>query len=99
MAKRENLFSEFAPNTMQEWVDKVNEHLSKVGYKVDPFTFRFLRRSLPKRQKDIVERKIATSFLAPNVRQIFKRLTPTLDNVDEIKSLVQKYIVSYKEMM
>lgn len=72
----------------QEWVNKVNEHLSKVGYKVDPFTFRFLRRSLPKRQKDIVERKIATSILAPNVRQIFKRLTPTLDNVDEIKQLL-----------
>ena len=72
----------------QEWVDKVNEHLSKVNYKVDPFTFRFLRRSLPKRQKDIVDRKIATSILAPNVRQIFKRLTPTLDNVDEIKQLL-----------
>ena len=74
----------------QEWVDKVNEHLSKVGYKVDPFTFRFLRRSLPKRQKDIVERKIAMSILAPNVRQIFKRLTPTLDNIDEVKQLLRK---------
>jgi hypothetical protein len=73
----------------QEWVDKVNEHLSKVGYKVDPFTFRFLRRSLPRRQKDIVERKIANSILSPNVRQIFKRLTPTLDNVDEIKQLLR----------
>ena len=72
----------------QEWVDKVNEHLGKVNYKVDPFTFRFLRRSLPKRQRDIVDRKIATSILAPNVRQIFKRLTPTLDNVDEIKQLL-----------
>lgn len=73
----------------QEWVDKVNEHLSKVGYKVDPFTFRFLRRSLPQRQKDIVDRKIATSILAPSVRQIFKRLNPTLDNVDEIKQLLK----------
>lgn len=73
----------------QEWVDKVNEHLNKVGYKVDPFTFRFLRRSLPKRQKDIVDRKIATSILAPSVRQIFKRLNPTLDNVDEIKQLLK----------
>lgn len=73
----------------QEWVDKVNEHLNKVGYKVDPFTFRFLRRSLPQRQKDIVDRKIATSILAPSVRQIFKRLNPTLDNVDEIKQLLK----------
>lgn len=74
----------------QEWVDKVNEHLNKVGYKVDPFTFRFLRRSLPQRQKDIVDRKIATSILAPSVRQIFKRLNPTLDNVDEIKQLLKE---------
>lgn len=74
----------------QEWVDKVNEHLNKVGYKVDPFTFRFLRRSLPQRQKDIVDRKIATSILAPNVRQIFKRLNPTLDNVDEIKQILKE---------
>lgn len=73
----------------QEWVDKINEHLDKVDYKVDPFTFRFLRRSLPQRQKDIVDRKIATSILAPNVRQIFKRLNPTLDNVDEIKQILK----------
>jgi hypothetical protein len=68
----------------------VNEHLSKVNYKVDPFTFRFLHRSLPQRQKDIVDRKIATSILAPNVRQIFKRLNSTLDNVDEIKQLLKE---------
>lgn len=74
----------------QEWVDNINEHLSKVNYKVDPFTFRFLRRSLPQRQKDIVDRKIATSILAPNVRQIFKRLNSTLDNVDEIKQLLKE---------
>lgn len=76
----------------QEWVDKVNEHLSKVDYKVDPFTFRFLRRSLPQRQKDIVDRKIATSILAPSVRQIFKRLNPTLSNVDEIKQLLKESV-------
>lgn len=85
---RQKAIDEYNTQKDQEWADKVNEHLSKVGYKVDPFTFRFLRRSLPKRQKDIVERKIATSILAPNVRQIFKRLTPTLDNVDEIKQLL-----------
>ena len=87
---RQKAIDEYNTQKDQEWVDKVNEHLSKVGYKVDPFTFRFLRRSLPKRQKDIVERKIATSILAPNVRQIFKRLTPTLDNVDEIKQLLRE---------
>lgn len=85
---RQKAIDEYNTQKDQEWADKVNEHLSKVDHKVDPFTFRFLRRSLPKRQKDIVERKIATSILAPNVRQIFKRLTPTLDNVDEIKQLL-----------
>lgn len=72
----------------QEWVDKVNEHLSKVNYAVDPFTFRYLRRALPQRQRDIVERKLALSQLAPNIRQIFKKLKPDLSNVDEINQLI-----------
>ena len=74
----------------QEWVDKVNEHLNKVDYKVDPFTFRFLRRSLPKRQKDIVDRKISQSILSPNIRQIFKKLNPDLSNFDEILDLAKQ---------
>ena len=32
MAKRENLFSEFAPNTMQEWVDKVTVDLKGADF-------------------------------------------------------------------
>jgi hypothetical protein len=51
-----------------------------------------LRRTLPHRQKDIVEYKINTSTLTPNIKQIVKRLNPTLDNVDEIKQLLRKII-------
>jgi hypothetical protein len=51
-----------------------------------------LRRTLPHRQKDIVEFKINTSTLTPNIKQIVKRLNPTLDNVDEIKQLLRKVI-------
>lgn len=77
----------------QEWVDKVNEHLSKVGYKVDPFTFRYLKRALPQRQQDIVTKKLELSILPSNIRQIFKKLDKKLSNVDEIKQLLYTSIL------
>ena len=79
----------------QEWVNNVNQQLSKVGYKVDPFTFRYLRRALPARQKDIVARKLSLSILSPNIRQIFKKLNKDLSNVDEIKELL--YNTTYEQ--
>lgn len=79
----------------QEWVNNVNQQLSKVGYKVDPFTFRYLRRALPARQKDIVSRKLSLSILSPNIRQIFKKLNKDLSNVDEIKELL--YNTTYEQ--
>jgi hypothetical protein len=44
---RTKVIQQYNDQKDQEWVDKVNEHLSKVGYKVDPFTFRYLKRALP----------------------------------------------------
>ena len=79
----------------QEWVNNVNQQLAKVGYKVDPFTFRYLRRALPARQKDIVARKLSLSILSPNIRQIFKKLNKDLSNVDEIKELL--YNTTYEQ--
>lgn len=79
----------------QEWVNNVNQQLSKVGYKVDPFTFRYLRRALPTRQKDVVARKLSLSILSPNIRQIFKKLNKDLSNVDEIKELL--YNTTYEQ--
>ena len=79
----------------QEWVNNVSQQLSKVGYKVDPFTFRYLRRALPARQKDIVARKLSLSILSPNIRQIFKKLNKDLSNVDEIKELL--YNTTYEQ--
>lgn len=76
----------------QEWANKVNEHLNKVGYKVDPFTFRYLRRALPQRQKDIVDKKLALTLIPPSIRQIFKQLKSDLSNVDEVKQNVSNLI-------
>lgn len=85
---RTKAIQEYNEQKDQEWVDKVNEHLSKVGYKVDPFTFRYLKRALPQRQQDIVTKKLELSILPSNIRQIFKKLDKKLSNVDEIKQLL-----------
>ena len=82
----------------QEWADKVTQHLSSVGYKVDPFTFRFLRRAMPQRQKDIVERKISFLLTPPNIKQIFKQLKPDLSNIDEVKEVLYKSIYQQKKL-
>jgi hypothetical protein len=63
-----------------------------VGYKVDPFTFRYLRRALPQRQKDIVDKKLALTLMPPSIRQIFKQLKPDLSNIDELKQNVSNLI-------
>ncbi len=44
---RTKVIQQYNEQKDQEWVNKVNEHLAKVGYKVDPFTFRYLKRALP----------------------------------------------------
>ena len=75
----------------QEWVDKVNAHLAKVQHKLDPFTYRYLKRTLPQRQRDIVDRKLSLTILSPHVRNIFKQLKPDLSNVDEVKDLLYQY--------
>ena len=89
-----------------EWASKIHEHLNKVGYKVDPFTFRYLKRALAQtglgsgvfrqRQKDIITKKLELSLLTPDIRQIFKQLKPDLSNVEEIKQLI--YNSKYEEI-
>lgn len=74
----------------QEWVDKITQHLQKVDFKVDPITFRYIKRALPQRQKDIVEKKIDMGIMPSNVRQILRGLKPNLSNVDEINQLLYK---------
>ena len=81
----------------QEWADKVSQHLASVGYKVDPFTFRFLRRAMPQRQKDVVERKLSFSLTPPHIKQIFKQLKPDLSNVDEVKEVLYNSIYQQKK--
>ena len=85
---RRKLIDAYNTQKEQEWADKVNAHLAKVKYAVDPFTFRYLRRALPQRQRDIIDRKLSLSILTPSIRQIFKRLSPDLSNIEEIKQLV-----------
>ena len=81
----------------QEWADKVIQHLASVGYKVDPFTFRFLRRAMPQRQKDVVERKLSFSLTPPHIKQIFKQLKPDLSNVEEVKEVLYNSIYQQKK--
>ena len=81
----------------QEWADRVTQHLASVGYKVDPFTFRFLRRAMPQRQKEIVERKLSFSLTPPNIKQIFKQLKPDLSNIDEVKEVLYNSIYQQKK--
>lgn len=78
----------------QEWADQVSQHLAKVNGKVDPFTFRYLKRALPQRQRDIIDRKLSLAIVTPNIRQIFKKLNSDLSNVDDIKQLIFNSIYS-----
>jgi len=59
---------------------------------VDPFTFRFLRRAMPQRQKDVVERKLSFSLTPPHIKQIFKQLKPDLSNIEEVKEVLYNSI-------
>lgn len=81
----------------QKWVDEVNKHLAKVNYKVDPITFRYLKKILPQknkgipeRQRDVLDRKLALTEISLDIRNIFKRLKYDLSNIDEVKSLIQE---------
>ena len=76
----------------KEWADQVSQHLATVNGKVDPFTFRYLRRSLPHRQRDVLDRKLSLAIVPPAIRAIFKTIKPDLSNVDEVKDLVRKSI-------
>lgn len=89
---RRKMIDAYNTQKEQEWADKVDAHLTKVNYAVDPFTFRYLRRALPQRQRDVVERKLSLSILTPTIRQIFKRLNSDLSNIEEIKQLLYSSI-------
>ena len=90
--KRAKLIEQHNDLKNKEWVDKVNEHLAKVGYNVDPFTYRILANTFidsNQRKKDIVNRKLQLSLINPNLRQVFSKLNKDLSNIDEIKQMIK----------
>lgn len=81
--------NEYNKQKAQEWVDMMNEHLAKVDFKLDPFTYRELKRSLPVRQLDILKSTIANTNLPSQFKHILSQLKPDLSNVDEVKEIVK----------
>lgn len=90
--KREKLINEINEKKDQEWVDRIMDYLQKLDYKVDPYTYRYILRSLPHRKRDVVSHKIAYTQLNPKVRAFVKDLKSDFSNLEEIKQKVRDLV-------
>lgn len=90
---RARTIEEYNQQKEQEWVDKMHQHLQKVDYKLDPFTYRYLRKVINHRQKDILEHKLKLSLMPSQVRSVIKQLNPDLSNLEEIREQLLQLVV------
>lgn len=65
-----------------EWVQKVEDILSKINYQVDPITLQQLDKIIPLRIKDIIKYKAAQY---PELGNSLNQLNPDLSNIYELK--------------
>ena len=88
---RKNLIANINNQKTKEWVDKLKQHLEKVGYKVDPTTYAMLLRHMPENINSIIQRSIQHYNSNTDIGNIFKNLKPDLSNVQEIKDSVRTF--------
>ena len=76
----------------QDWVDKVQSILASTNYKVDPATYRMLRRMLPYSQKEIISDEIKSPSINADLKPVLQYLKTDLSNVDEIQKDIQQLV-------
>lgn len=75
----------------KEWTDNVIQKLQEIGGNLDPISARAIMKIMPRRAKDIINRKISESNLSAKKQEILTRLNSDLSNVDEILTALKQF--------
>lgn len=85
--KRRQALNAYNEQQDAEWVQKVEDILSKIKYQVDPITMQQLDKIIPLRIKDIIKYKTSQY---PEIGNALDQLNPDLSNVSELKEQLRE---------